>query len=119
MELYVRPKLGLCGNCDTGVVEDSEVDRVTDIDLIDPLFAPVETGSRIQVTDLVGRMRLYHLRSRKDGKLAEAIAVSYNCDLVVAVVVGDVGNPANRQTARHFLEADAVQVWLNEQLGSR
>ena len=32
-EVFVRPKLGFCGNCDTGVVEDSEVDRVSDIDL--------------------------------------------------------------------------------------
>ena len=33
LEVYVRPKLGFCGNCDTGVVSDEEVDRV--IDLLD------------------------------------------------------------------------------------
>ena len=31
LEVYIRPKLGFCGNCDTGVVTDEEVDRVTDI----------------------------------------------------------------------------------------
>jgi hypothetical protein len=119
LELYIRPKLGFCGNCDTGVVEDSEVDRVTDIDLVDPLFAPDGDGKPIRITDLVGRMRLYRLRSRKDARLAEAIAVSYGCDLVVALVVGNVADEKLRQTARRFLESDVVQVWLNQQLGER
>ena len=33
VELYVRPKIGFC-NCDTGVADDDEVDRVADLDLI-------------------------------------------------------------------------------------
>src|SRR5688500_13427406 len=40
-EVYVRPKLGACGNRDTGVVEDSEVDRASDIGLFDERFVPV------------------------------------------------------------------------------
>ena len=32
VELYVRPKIGFC-NCDTGVADDDEVDRVADLDL--------------------------------------------------------------------------------------
>ncbi|HEY6982729.1 hypothetical protein [Reyranella sp.] len=119
LELYVRPKLGFCGNCDTGVVEDSEVDRVTDIDLVDPLFVPLAPGQRIHVTDLVGRSRLYRLRSRGAAQLAEAIAVSYRCDLVVAIVVGNVADEKLRRTARRFLEADPVQDWINGQLGER
>jgi len=119
MELYVRPKLNDCNNCDTGVVEDSEVDKVTDIDLIDPLFTPDGDGKRTRLTDLVGRSRVYRLRTRKDAKFAEGIAVSYGCDLVVALVVGNVTDEKLRQTARHFLESNTVQVWLNQQLGER
>ena len=33
VELYVRPKIGFC-NCDSGVADDDEVDRVADLDLI-------------------------------------------------------------------------------------
>ena len=33
VELYVRPKIGFC-NCDRGVADDDEVDRVADLDLI-------------------------------------------------------------------------------------
>jgi len=48
-EVYVRPKIGFCGNCETGVVEDSEVDGKTDIDLFDEKFTPVRAGNRIHI----------------------------------------------------------------------
>ena len=113
VEVYVRPKLGFCGNCETGVVEDSEVDRVSDVDLLDERFQPVREGKRVQITDLFGRARLY--RIRKDGRerLVQGIAVSYNCDLIVALVVGNVADDAVARSAQRFLETNTVQVWLN------
>jgi len=112
-EVFVRPKLGFCGNCETGVVEDSEVDRVSDVDLLDERFQPVREGKRIQITDLFGRARLY--RVSKDGRerLVQGIAVSYNCDLIVALVVGNVADDAIARSAHRFLETNTVQVWLN------
>jgi hypothetical protein len=120
LEVYVRPKLGFCGNCDTGVVEDAEVDKVTDIDLLDPAFIPLQAGSRIRITDLFGRARLYRLKM-KDGsqRLAEGIAVANNCDLVVAIVAGQVDDEAMRKAAHQFLESNTVQVWLLQQLEGR
>lgn len=114
--VYVRPKLGFCANCATGVVEDSEVDRVADVDLLDPDFVPVGEGKRIRITDLFGRARLY--RVKKDGRerLAQGLAVSYNCDLIVAVAVGRLDDDAVAKAVRHFLETNTVQVWLNAQL---
>jgi hypothetical protein len=119
-EVYVRPKLGFCGNCDTGVVTDEEVDRVTDIDLLDEKFAPLREGSRVRITDLFGRARLYRLKM-KDGKprLAEGIAVSYKCDLVVAIVLGKVDDEPTAKFAHAFIESNKVQVWLNQQLEGR
>jgi hypothetical protein len=115
-EVYVRPKVGFCGNCKTGVVEDSEVDGKSDIDLFDETFTPLGDGRRIQITDLSGRARLY--RIRKDGRerLAQAIAVSHECDLIVAVVVGKVDDEQVARAARRFLETNVVQVWLNAAL---
>ena len=43
IELYVRPKIGFC-NCDSGVADDDEVDRVADLDLISERFAPLAPG---------------------------------------------------------------------------
>jgi hypothetical protein len=118
-EVYIRPKLGFCGNCETGVVEDSEVDRVTDLDLFDAKFAPLREGQRIRITDLTGRARLY--RIKKDGRerFAEGIAVAYECDLVVAVVVGPSADDAIFKSAHRFLETNTVQVWLNAFLEGR
>ena len=120
LEVYVRPKLGFCGNCDTGVVTDEEVDRVTDIDLLDERFTAVKAGDRIHVADLVGRARLYRL-NMKDGsrRVAEGIAAAYKCDLVVAIVLGDVADETAHHAARRFLESDTVQVWLNDLLEGR
>lgn len=120
IEVYVRLKMGLCGNCETGVVEDAEVDKVADIDFLDPNFQPVEAGRRARITDLFGRSRLYRLTT-KDGvqRFAEGIVVSYKCDLMIATVVGDLADEAKRKEARLFLESNTVQVWVNQQLDGR
>ena len=118
-EVYIRPKLGFCGNCDTGVVEDSEVDRVSDIDLFDEHFVPLREGKRIQITDLTGRARLYRIKKGGRERVAEGIAVSYKCDLVVAIVVGPVADDAILRNAHRFLETNTVQVWINALLEGR
>jgi hypothetical protein len=120
IEVYVRPKLGFCGNCETGVVADEEVDGVTDIDLLDAHFVPVQAGSRIRITDLLGRARIYRLKM-KDGsqRLAEAIAMAYKCNLVITIVIGNVADEPTRKAAHQFLESNTVQVWVNAQLDGR
>src|SRR4051794_37807858 len=61
MEVYVRPKIGFC-NCDSGVADDDEVDRVADIDLISARFVADRPGSVVQLADMSGRIRNYHLQ---------------------------------------------------------
>src|SRR5437879_1170126 len=87
-ELYVRPKIGFC-NCDSGVADDDEVDRVADLDLISERFAPLAPGSAIRMADMSGRLRSYHL-DMPDGarRAAVGIAVSHRCALLVAVAQG-------------------------------
>src|ERR1700741_3856696 len=60
VELYVRAKIGFC-NCDTGVADDDEVDRVADLDLISERFAPIAAGKVVRVVDMAGRARAYDL----------------------------------------------------------
>ena len=87
-EIYLRPKAGFCANCETGVTDDTEVDRVTDLDLISERFSPSETGEQVRLGDLPGRMRHYKLHMPGGGdRMATALAVSRQCDLVVAVVL--------------------------------
>jgi len=115
----VRPKLGFCANCDTGVVDDSEVDQVTDVDLLDEKFTPVSDGRRVRITDLYGRARLYNIATGSGTRTAEGIAVNYKCDLIVALVVGKVDDPAVAKEAHEFIESNTVQIWLNQLLDGR
>jgi hypothetical protein len=56
IELYLRPKAGFC-NCDTGVADDDEVDRVADLDLLSPRFRGVEPGKEVHIAGMPGRIR--------------------------------------------------------------
>jgi hypothetical protein len=119
-EVYVRPKLGFCANCETGVVTDDEVDRVADIDLLDERFAPAQEGRHIRIARLEGRARLYRYKLKNGGpRFAEGIAVSSKCDLIVAIVAGNVVDEQERRSAHRFLESSPVQAWLSQQLEAR
>src|ERR1700752_2296851 len=88
IEVYVRPKLGFC-NCDSGVADDDEVDRVSDLDLISPRFAPLRPGEPIRVADMAGLVRAYELQMPDEARhAAVGIAVSHRCDLLVGVAHG-------------------------------
>jgi hypothetical protein len=121
LDVYVRLKFDVCSSdCETGVVSDEAVDRAVDIDRLDPRFAAVGPGRRVRVTDLFGRARLYRHRMRNGApRLAEGIVVSYKCDLLVAIVDGNMADDVRRRMAYRFLESNTVQVWVNRQLDGR
>src|SRR5258705_6709738 len=85
VQLYVRPKAGFC-NCDSGVADDDEVDRVTDLDLMSELFFPLEPGNVIRVAEMPGRLRPYGLRMSDGSRHAAiGIAVLGRCALLVSL----------------------------------
>jgi len=111
-EIYVRPKLGFC-NCDTGVADDDEVDRVADIDLISARFAPREPGRVVGVAEMPGRLRSYDL-AMPDGRrhIAIGIAVSHRCDLLVAVAQGRGDPPQIERATLEFLDRADMRRWM-------
>ena len=117
VELYVRPKVGFC-NCDTGVADDDEVDRVADLDLISQTFAPTEAGRFVHIADLVGRARNYDLKM-SDGSqhAAVGIALSHRCDLLVAVVQGKANAEDLRRAALEYLASSEIHHWMLASLG--
>jgi hypothetical protein len=117
VELYVRPKIGFC-NCDTGVADDDEVDRVADLDLISGRFVPLEVGQPIRIGDMPGRLRAYDLRM-SDGSqhLAIGIAVSRRCDLLVAVAQGRGNVRDVRRAALEFLASNEMARWMVSAMG--
>src|SRR5258705_2184178 len=91
IEIYIRPKIGFC-NCDRGVADDDEIDRVADLDLLSERFSPREPGRVVRVAEMPGRMRSYDLvMSDRSQRAAVGIAVSSRCDLLVAVAHGTGG----------------------------
>jgi hypothetical protein len=112
VELYVRPKLGFC-NCDRGVADDDEIDRVGDLDLITPRFAPLRAGEPIRVADMPGRARAYELRMQDEARhVAVGIAVSHRCDVLVAVVQGPAAAGDVQRFATALLETNEIRSWL-------
>ena len=120
LEVYLRPKLGFCGNCETGVTTDDEVDRVTDVDLLDERFVPAKDGVAVRIGPLPGRARLYRYELATSGiRHVEGIAVSQKCDLVIAVIAGNLLDERERAAAYRFLQSDTVLTWLSQQLEGR
>jgi hypothetical protein len=112
IEVYVRPKIGFC-NCDVGVADDDEVDRVADLDLMSEHFAPLEPGRVVRIADMAGRIRPYQL-AMSDGARHSAIgiAVSHRCDLMVAVAKGSGEVTAVQRAALDFLGSVKMSNWM-------
>jgi hypothetical protein len=112
VEVYVRPKIGFC-NCDSGVADDYEVDRVADLDLISERFAPLAPGQVIRIAGMKGRIRAYDL-NMSDGSphRAVGIALSHRCDLVVAVAQGTGTAPAVQRVALGLLASEDMARWM-------
>lgn len=115
-ELYVRPKIGFC-NCTTGVADDDEVDRVSDLDLISARFSPLAAGREVTLAGLSGRFRRYALEM-PDGTRRSAIgfAVSKDCDVVVAVIQAEREPPGLVLMASELLSSADVANWVRSKL---
>jgi hypothetical protein len=112
MELYVRPKMGFC-NCDGGVADDDEVDRVADLDLLSERFAPIAPGHVVRIADMPGRIRAYDLKlSGGLRHTAIGVAVSRRCDLLVAVAHGRGDASELRLAALDFLATSKMTGWM-------
>ena len=108
----MRPKIGFC-NCDSGVADDDEVDRVADLDLMSERFVPLAPGGVVEVADMHGRLRSYDLRMQDGSRhTAVGIAVSKHCDLLVAVAKGSGEAPGVQRAALEFLKTIAIKKWM-------
>lgn len=118
VEVAIRPKLGFC-NCATGVSGDSEVDAVSDVDMISEDFAPQHSGTPVTIATMAGRTRVYTLRM-PDGssRPAAGLAISAKCDVVVAASQGDAAGSDGAQAAiASLIASPPMTAWLRSLLG--
>ena len=116
--LYLRPKIGFC-NCQKGVYDDAELDRVGDATLIGPQFSGLAAGERITVGWMQGRSRVFTVSGPYQApSAAAAIAFNDKCDVVVATVTADADLARGARQALQFLNTDPVLSWARNELGS-
>jgi hypothetical protein len=114
VNLYLRPKIGFC-NCQTGVANDEELDRVSDVDLVGNEGSAFGPGRPIAVHWMKGRSRGYKL-GVPSGKSVLSLAFNERCDVIVATVVA--ADPVAREAAvLEFLNGDLVLNWAKVVLG--
>ena len=118
MKLYVRAKIGFC-NCETGVGDDAELERIGDIDLLGGKSAAQGDGRPIAVAHMKGRSRSYVLTAQDQPGLS-ALAIGYNdrCDAIVATAVVKHERPADIEPGIiAFLNSPTVMRWAEVTLG--
>ena len=117
--LYLRAKVGFC-NCETGVADDAEVDRVADVELLGDRYAPAGDGRPITVGWMKGRSRAYALETARGARRVLAVAFNDKCDVVVATVVAELELPAGADDAAlAFLNGNQVLRWAKAELGAQ
>jgi hypothetical protein len=115
VNLYLRPKLGFC-NCQTGVADDQELDRVSDVDLLGSESSPLGPGRPIKVHWMKGRSRGYRVGAPSAKPVLE-LAFNDRCDVIVATVIAGDEPLAQEEAALEFLNGDLIRHWAETILG--
>jgi len=118
VELYLRAKIGFC-NCDTGVSDEAELDRVGDLELFSPKFIGLTSGDDIKVGWMRGLSRVYQV----DIPYAQprpilALAFNQECDVMVATVLAPLEQmPSAERHVLAFLNREPFLQWAKAQFG--
>jgi len=76
VDLYIRAKIGFC-NCQTGVSDDNELDRLSDFALMGEKLSVLGPGREINVAWMKGRSRPYAVSERYRAPNS-ALAIAFN-----------------------------------------
>jgi hypothetical protein len=118
VNLYVRAKIGFC-NCQTGVSDDNELDRLSDFNLMGDRPAVLGPGREIKVAWMKGRSRAYAVTEPyRAPNSALAFAFNDRCDAIVATAVVDNDHPKTIEpSVIDFLNSEVVVHWAEVTLG--
>jgi hypothetical protein len=117
VSLYLRPKIGFC-NCETGVADDEELDRVGDVDLVGSERSARGPGRPVTAQWTKGRSRSRgYTVGGPSGKSVLSLAFNSRCDVVVATVVAADDPAAQEEAVLEFLNGDLVRQRVEVVLG--
>jgi hypothetical protein len=110
VKIYLRPKIGFC-KCATGVDDDEELERVSDLGLMGDKTVAVGTGRPIEVAWMNGRSRRYNAAGLTEDQLL-SIAFNDSCDVMVAVAtLGRSNRDAIERAVIAFLNSERIIAW--------
>jgi hypothetical protein len=118
VSVYLRAKLGSC-NCATGVANDDDLDRMSDLDLVGGEVVPLAPGRPVRIGEMSGRDRAYALTTPTLlGKSTISVVFSDRCDMIVATAVLPHDRPAIVDPVLiDFLNSATVLHWSQVSLG--
>ncbi len=116
VRLYARTKSGFC-NCYGGVADDTEIDRIGDVDLHGDDFKGLDPGVVTSLAGLAGRARRFDvIAGPGNTRRVLSIVVASDCKAVVATLVSDADITGSaEQAARRILGEAPFQTWAAAQ----
>jgi len=115
VNLYIRSKVGFC-DCFKGVSDDDEIDRIGDLAILNGSYAPLAPGTIVNLGGMQGRARKFIVSAPNQTKqYALGIALSRQCDAIVATAVGD--NPLSsvaEDRVFELLNSNQIKDWIND-----
>jgi hypothetical protein len=87
VQLYLRSKTGFC-NCNAGITDDDELNRVSDAELFGPALVPQTAGRVIATGGLTGRSQSFAgAQTSRPGQGIWVAALHLRCDAVVVTAL--------------------------------
>jgi hypothetical protein len=109
--LLIRGKSGFC-NCDNGVADDDEIDRLTDFEFLGGLVTPDGAGRPIVVEGGAGRLRAFVVQTAGGrARHAVAVALARDCAAVVATLVSDAPVTGRESAILASIGPQMIAVW--------
>lgn len=115
--VYLRAKIGFC-NCTAGMADDTELDRVGDLDLFGGALYAQAPGQAVKVAWMKGRSRPFAIRTAAGDATLVTVGMHDNCDALVATAVLPRGQLAAAEPiVMGFLASKTVVEWAEVTLG--
>ena len=98
LNVYLRAKIGFC-NCSTGVSDDEELSRISDLDLFRSPPSPLADGRAISVAWMKGRSRPFSVQGEKAVRSVLSVGFNDRCDAIIATAVSRHDQPLDFEPA--------------------